>query len=182
VVGAFSGAIMMLFMDLCNMAGISKFSFEIYLGTLITQNQYSIASWTLGVICNWIVGGIFGLFYAYMFEIEFKRSGVRLGTLLGFAHTALAAFFLFPFFNMLHEQISTGLYPNFGILGSGLGPQTPILILAAHLLYGMNIGLFYGPVRTERVRARYFEPGETGLPGEPGVVTNIEDARDRWSA
>ena len=62
--------------------------------------------------------------------------------------------------NIIHEFLGTQLYPTFGLLQSGLGLPTPILIYTGHLLYGASMGTFYGEVRENRVRARVFEPGE----------------------
>ena len=86
-----------------------------------------------------------------------------------------AAVAVFPFFAILQDQAHTGLYPDFGFFGVGLGAPTPILLLMGHLLFGMTVGLFYGPVRAYRVRARVYEPGESaGLPGELEVITSRE--------
>ena len=98
---------------------------------------------------------------------------------MGLGHAVLAMVAFFPFFNILHQQIGTGLYPDFGFFGSGLGGPTPILLLIGTLLFGATMGTFYGPVRAYRVRSRIFEPGETGMPGEEGVITEEDDPIDR---
>lgn len=178
--GSLSAAILVAFLDifsvLGDMLGFSGISLEVYLGSLVRGHAYGVHVWTLGLISNLIVGGIFGLVYGYFFEYVFRRSDARVGTALGLAHAILAAVAFFPFFGMLHEQIGTGV--RFGFFGSELGPLVPILLLFGHLIFGASMGLFYGPVRAARVHGRVFEPGQGGLPGEPGVILPQDDPRD----
>jgi len=158
---------------------LTPFSFEEYLGSLIRDSQYGQHNWTLGFLANLITGGIFGIFYAYCFEFVFFRASSRIGIWISFWHTLLAGVAFFPFFGVMHEFLKTGLYPDFGFLGSGLGAQTLILIATGHCLFGASMGLFYGGVRAERVRERYFEPGESGSFDDPDVITWEEDPVDR---
>lgn len=179
VVGVIGATLMMGLLDSFNMMGFTQFSYETYIGSLIRNEAHGAHNWTVGVFANWFLGGIFGVFYAYFFEYFFSRASAREGLLLGVAHVALAAFAFFPFFNAIHEQMGVMLYPSFGILGSGLGVATPLLLIVGNLLFGATVGTLYGPVRLERVMTRYFEPGETGMPGEPGVISASEDTEDR---
>ena len=185
--GVVGVTLMMAFIDSFYMMGFTVFSFENYLGSLVRNSEHGTHNWTAGVLVNWIVGGVFGMFYAYFFEYGFKRATPRDGILLGFGHAVLAAVAIFPFFNAIHDQMGLHLYLNaessgFGFFGSGLGPQTVLFLLIGHLLFGATMGLLYGPVRIERVIGRYFEPGQSGLPGERGVITAEEDPVDRISA
>ena len=103
-----AGTLLMLdFIDLCNMIGLTPFSMEQYLGSVFYTGS-SASHWTLGFFVNLTVGGLLSIFYAYNFEYVFKRSGVDLGTKLGFGHAVLAALFVFPFFGVIHEQLGTG--------------------------------------------------------------------------
>lgn len=181
IVGAGSASLMMAFIDIFNMMGVTPFSFEKYLGTLITENQYAVHSFTIGVLVNWILGGIFGLFYAYFFEYVFKAANARLGTIVGFSHAILAAIAFFPFFGIIHEFLNTGLYRDFGFFGSSLGGPTPILLLFSHLIFGTMMGTFYGPVQRDRVRARHTEPGYLIFPGvqDPQAISSADDHEDR---
>lgn len=172
------GAILMMgFLDIYFMAGISRFSLEVYIGSMITGDRFGTPTWVAGFLANSLIGGLFGVLYAYFFEFVYRKADVRIGVRLGFAHAILAAVAFFPFFGLLHSQMSTGV--SIGFFGSRLEPVTPILLLFAHLLYGMCLGLFYGPVRAARVRQREFEPGETGLAADPDVIRPEEDAEDR---
>lgn len=177
--GAVSAIFMMSFIDIFYMMGITPFTYEDYIGSLIHQGQYGGQVWTIGFLANLVIGSLFGILYAYCFEYPFKRATPRLGIWLGVWHTLAAAFALFPFFNAIHEFMGIQLYSNFGILGSGLGLQTTILLITGHLLFGVCMGLFYGPVGLERVRAKEFEPGETGVPPSSGGISREEDPEDR---
>jgi hypothetical protein len=173
------GAILLaLLLDIFNMLGITRFSLETYLGSMFPISEHRTHIWLIGALANSVVGGLFGIFYAYCFEYVFKASNVRLGTQLGFGHAILAAVALFPFFGMVHQQMHVAPFANFGFFGSGIDAATPILLLFGHLMFGSCMGLFYGPVRAARARARIFEPGESGLPGEPDVMAEEEDPVD----
>ena len=170
ICGVVSSVVMMGFMDNFYMLGLTPFNFEIYLGSLLRGTMNGQQNWILGFFANMMTGGIFGFLYAYGFEYIFKKSSSRLGTALGLLHAIIALAAFFPFFNILHQEVGTGLYPHFGFFGSGLGAPTPILLLMGHLLFGASMGMFYGPVRAYRVRARYYEPGESGMPGDVDIV------------
>lgn len=176
--GMVASTLLMGFVDIFKMLGITEFSFEVYLGSLITGRPTGAHAWTFGFLANWLTGGLFGVFYAYCFEYVFRRSDPRLGAGLGLGHAVLAAVAFFPFFGILHQQIGTGAFPDFAFFGSGMEPATPILLLFAHLLFGSCMGLFYGPVRAARIRTRVSEPGVFGQPGESQVISAVDDPRD----
>lgn len=176
--GILGATMMMGFLDIYAMMGITPFTFEQYLGGLLRGTPHGHHNWTLGVLANWFVGALFGMVYAWAFEFIFKKSGGRVGTWVGLVHSVVAAVAVFPFFNILHEQVNTGIYPDFGFFGVGLGGPTPILLLMGHLLFGATVGLFYGPVGSARIRARHWEPGEQGMPGEIDVLPENEDVRE----
>jgi hypothetical protein len=178
--GMISVSFMMAFIDTFYMMELTPFSFEIYLGSLIHGSHSGDHIWTVGFLANLVTGGLFGVFYAYCFEYVFYKANTKLGIWVSVWHVVAASVAIFPFFNVMHEFIGTGTYPRFGILGSGLGLDTAVMILIGHFLFGSSMGLFYGGVRAVRVREGRLgsEPGETGKPGEPGVITD-EDAEDR---
>ena len=181
LVGSMSTVFMMSFIDVFYLMGVTPFSFEYYVGSLFNGIAYGPYSWIEGFLANLAVGGFLGIFYAYCFEYVFKRANSRLGIWVGVWHTVLAAVAVFPFFNAIHEQINSQAYPHFGLLGAGLGAPTPLLIFVGHLLFGASMGLFYGAVRADRVRNRFFEPGELGAVGDESVITSEEDHPERWA-
>lgn len=159
--GVCGSLIMMAFIDTLYMAQITPFCFENYLGSLITMRLYSGTIWTWGFLAMLVMGGVFGTFYGFMFEFVYEKSSARLGTLVGFYHTVVAAAFVFPFFQIVESAAPVQLYANFGILGSGLSASTPMILFLGHLIFGACVGTFYGPVRMERVRAQFSEPEDT---------------------
>ncbi len=181
VAGAISALFMATFIDIFYLIGITPFSFEIYLGTLLRGTQYGLLNWVAGLFANLIVGSLFGVFYGYCFEYIFLRSSARIGLWIGFWHTLAAGCAVFPFFGAIHEFMNTGLYPKFGFLGASLSAATFFLIIFAHLLFGLCMGTFYGPVRLDRVLSQTFEPGETGLTPEEGGISKEEDPEDRMA-
>ncbi len=178
VVGLIGTLIMMAWVDIFYLAGVTPFSYELYLGSLLRGTQYGGHNWTVGFLASLLVGSIFGLFYAYFFEYVYFRANVRTGLKVAFWHILAAALAFFPFFGALHEFVGTGLYPDFGVLGSGLGVFTFVLLILGHLLFGASTGLLYGGVKIQRAREAEFEPGETGVPPSLGGQTKEEDPED----
>ncbi len=181
ICGVGGATLMSAFIDCFYMLGLTPFSFELYLGSLLRGSPYGPHNFTLGLFANWLLGGLFGFVYAYAFEYVYRRATSRVGVMLGLGHAVLAAIGFFPFFNLLHEQTETGLFTSFGFFGSALGGPTLILLLTGHFLFGAMMGTFYGPVRAARVRAHEYEPGEMGFPGDPDVITDEEDSIDRMA-
>lgn len=159
--GMLGALVMMSLVDIFYMMGITPFSFEPYLGSLMLVRTYGTHVWTLGFFGTLAMGGVFGLLYAFFFEFVYRRSGARNGIKVGLYHTVIAACAIFPFFQAASRASDVAFYPNFGFFGSGLGPATPIILLFAHVVFGATMGTFYGPVRMDRVRARYMEPEDT---------------------
>ncbi len=177
-VGIVGSLLMMGWIDTFYLVGATPFSFELYLGSLLRGTQYGDHNWTVGFIANLTIGAIFGLFYAYFFETVYFVANAKTGLKVALWHLIAAAVAIFPFFNALHEFVGTGLYPNFGVLGSGLGLFTLALMIVGHFLFGASTGLLYGGVQVERARESEFEPGETGVPPSLGGQTYEDDPKD----
>jgi hypothetical protein len=180
-VGVMGTLAMMALMDVCFMLGLTSFTFETYLGAVISPGVYGPRDWLAGFFANLLAGGIFGLIYAYAFEYLFRRSGPRIGLLTGLIHAAVAAAIVFPFLGVAHEEFHTGMYSHFGFFGSGLESGTPLLLLVSHLLYGMTLGTLYGPVRAVRLREELHEPGELFPVDAPGTIDSEEDSPERYA-
>jgi hypothetical protein len=182
ICGIFASWVMLAFIDICYMMGITQFSLEVYVGSMIRATNADVPrSWLVGCFANWLIGGMAGIIYAYLFEYLFKKANARTGLLSGLLHAAFATAAIFPFFNALRQQMSVVLpySDSFGILGSGIGAATPLVLLLGHVIFGMTIGVGYGPVRTNRVRMRSFEPGEWVPPTDESAITDSEDHHDR---
>jgi hypothetical protein len=144
--GVFASLVLMSFIDIFYMMGVTPFSLEVYIGSIFRDSLVGTHNWTIGFMVNLVMGGVFGLIY---------------GLLTGVFHILLAAVAVFPFFGIIAEQEGTELFPHFGVLGSGLGAATPLVLIIAHLLFGATMGLFYGPVRLNRLRAKFMEPEDS---------------------
>jgi hypothetical protein len=180
ICGMFGSAILMAWLDIFYMMGFTTFNLELFVGTILRNSlEFAPRAWLVGAIANLIFGGIFGVFYGYLFEYITHRSGAKLGFEFGILHTAIVGIAVLPFFQVVHDQMGIPLYPNgLGFLGARLGLMTPLAIFFGHLLFGATMGLFYGPVREDRIRTRNFEPGEVGYAGDPNVITMEEDPSD----
>src|SRR4051812_13901392 len=97
ICGAISSIFMMSYLDTYYMMGITPFTFEAYLGSLVFGYPYAAHVWTVGFLLNLLFGGLFGIFYAYCFEYVFKRTSTRLGIWIGVWHSTAAAVAFFPF-------------------------------------------------------------------------------------
>jgi hypothetical protein len=159
--GVCASLIFMSFIDVFYMLGVTPFNMEVYVGSLLRDSLTGTHNWTAGFFANLVIGGLFGLLYGFFFEDVFKRSGSRVGIWAGFIHAFFAMIAVFPFFNIVAQQMNIELYPNFGVFGLGLGPATPLVLLLAHLLFGVTMGMFYGPVRMDRLRSKFMEPEDT---------------------
>jgi hypothetical protein len=159
--GIFASLVLMAFIDIFYMMDVTPFTLEVYIGSIFRDSLVGTHNWTVGFIINLVMGGLLGLIYGFFFEDVFQRSGTRTGLYTGVFHIALAAIAIFPFFGIIAEQEGTELFPHFGILGSGLGAATPLVLIFAHLLFGATMGLFYGPVRLDRIRANFMEPEDS---------------------
>src|SRR4051812_37773528 len=141
-----ASTLMITFIDTFYMMGLTSFSFESYLGSLIFNTSYGTHTWTVGLFANWVIGALFGVVYAYFFENVFRQSGAREGIIMGFWHAFLVAIAVFPFFQAVRGFMGIGVYNSFGFFGAGVDARTPILLFAAHLIFGATMGTFYGPV------------------------------------
>jgi hypothetical protein len=159
--GVFASMVLMSFIDICYMWDVTPFNLEVYIGSIFRDSLVGTHNWTIGFLVNLVMGGVFGLLYGFFFEDIFQRSGTRIGLLTSVFHIIFVAVAVFPFFGIVAEQLGTELFPHFGILGSGLGPTTPLILIVAHLLFGATMGLFYGPVRLNRLRAKFMEPEDS---------------------
>ena len=178
LVGMISSLFMQAFMDIFFMLGITHFSFESYMGSLILDQNYGDEGWLLGWMANLVTGALFGLLYAWGFEYVFKRADTRLGTLMGFGHALVAASLFFPIFQIMRHHLGLEAYDSFGLFGSGVGAATPILLLMGHLLFGSCMGVFYGPVRADRVHLKDSEPGKVVQLHKHDVIDEDFDHKD----
>ncbi len=128
--------------------GGTRLSLPFLVGTALTGRRH--LAMTLGTGLHLLAGCAFGLIYALVFEAWAWGATWWSGALLGAAHTAVV---------LLVLQLSPWLHPRVarvregptrrrrieppGALALRYGPATPVVVLAAHLVYGVVLGSFY---------------------------------------
>jgi hypothetical protein len=128
------------------LAGLSRLDLPLLLGTIVTEDpdRARIA----GFFIHLVIGQGFALGYAATFAL-LDRATWWLGGLLGLLHVAVALTVLVPLLPGVHPRIASNrdgrsttaaLEPP-GLLGLNYGHQTPLVAVAAHVVYGVALGL-----------------------------------------
>lgn len=128
------------------LAGWTRLDLPLLLGTLfVADPDHARAA---GFVAHLVVGQLFALLYAAGFAVLGWASW-WLGALFGLLHVGVALTAIIPLFAGLNPRISspraglesrTVLEPP-GLLALNYGYQTPLVAIAAHLVYGMLLGL-----------------------------------------
>jgi hypothetical protein len=128
------------------LTGLTRLDLPLLLGTIVTEDP----DWArvAGFFIHLVVGQGFAFGYAATFAL-LDRATWWLGALLGLLHVAVALTVLVPLLGGVHPRIASdragpssaaALEPP-GLLGLNYGPQTPIVAIAAHLAYGIALGV-----------------------------------------
>ena len=128
--------------------GLTRMDLPFLLGTLFTSNRNK-APW-LGFITHLMIGWIFALIYL----VAFDSAGIKtwwFGMAIGFVHGAFVLSVGLQLIGAFHPRMAQPFQgptptrqlepPGFFALNYGIG--TPIVTLAAHLVYGIILGIFY---------------------------------------
>jgi uncharacterized membrane protein YagU involved in acid resistance len=129
----------------------SRLSLPYLLGAMVTTDRrwIRIAGATLHVVN----GVVFALGYALLFEV-LGRSDWWIGMLAGAVHATAVLIVLLPLIHDIHPRMATEdhgpdptplLQPP-GFVGLNYGIQTPISVIAAHLVYGGIVASLYRPL------------------------------------
>lgn len=128
--------------------GLSRMSIPFMLGMMFTPDRRHAA--TYGFVTHVIVGWVLALGYALIFE-SWGRASWLLGGAIGLMHGFAFLLVLIPLFPAFHPRMASPLHgpeptrslePP-GFLALNYGRRTPIVALAAHVVYGIIIGAFY---------------------------------------
>ena len=128
------------------LAGLSRLDLPLLLGTILTEDpdRARIA----GFFIHLGVGQGFALGYTATFAL-LDRATWWIGALLGLVHVAVALTVLVPLLPGIHPRIAStrdgrstraALEPP-GLFGLNYGHQTPLVAVAAHLVYGIALGV-----------------------------------------
>lgn len=128
--------------------GLTRMDIPFLLGTAVTENR--VWAKAAGYLLHFVFGLLFALGYWAIFVV-LDESGVLLGGLLGLLHALFAASALVNvLLPVVHPRMGTGfdaagsspLLEPPGFLLLNYGRQTPIVTVAAHIVYGAIVGGF----------------------------------------
>lgn len=128
------------------LGGLSRLDLPLILGTVVTPDPDRARA--AGFAIHLLVGQVFALGYAGCFAL-LGRATWWLGGVLGALHGAVALTVLIPLLVGIHPRMasnragleSTAVLEPPGLLGLNYGAQTPLVTFAAHLGYGIALGL-----------------------------------------
>lgn len=144
--GVLGAAAISVVSGLVRLAGL-PISIEMILGTVFGLAPGG-AAFALGLLMHLVIGGLFGLLYAFLFERVWAHGGAPVGALLSILHASLFGFFL-GFTPSFHPAIPSQL-PDPGPYFSHLHAGGVIVFFLAHAIYGAIVGAGYGHVVAER--------------------------------
>jgi hypothetical protein len=128
------------------LGGLTRLDLPLVLGTLVTEDPDRARA--AGFLIHLVVGQVFALGYAAVFAL-LHRATWWLGGLLGLLHVAIALMVLLPVLPGLHPRMashragpaSRAVLEPPGLLALNYGVQTPAVAVAAHLVYGIVLGV-----------------------------------------
>jgi hypothetical protein len=128
------------------MLGVTRLDIPLLLGTLVTTDPDRAR--LAGAGLHLVIGQAFAFGYAATFAL-LDTATWWLGALLGLLHAAVALTLLVPLLAGIHPNIasrragpsSAAVLEPPGPFALNYGPQTPLVALVAHLVYGTALGL-----------------------------------------
>jgi hypothetical protein len=132
------------------MAGLTRLDLPLVLGAVFTEDPDRARA--VGFVAHLGVGQGFALGYAAAFAL-WGRAGWWRGGLLGLLQAGVALGVLVPVMAGLHPRMAseragpstTKVLEPPGLAGLNYGPRTPLVAIAAHLVYGAALGLLLRP-------------------------------------
>lgn len=128
------------------LAGLTSLDIPLMLGTLLTGDPDRARF--LGFFLHLAMGQFFALFYAAGF-VQLGGASWWLGSGFGLLHAAVAGTLLVPLLPTIHPRMateragptSTTILEPPGLLALNYGWSTPLVTVAAHVVYGGVLGL-----------------------------------------
>lgn len=128
------------------LAGLTRLDLPLVLGTLVTGDPDRAR--VAGFFLHLAVGQGFALGYAATFAL-LDRATWWLGASLGVLHVSVALMVLLPLLPGVHPRMashragpsSRAVLEPPGLLALNYGVQTPAVAIAAHIVYGLVLGL-----------------------------------------
>lgn len=146
--GLFATGVLTLILSFSQGIGWSRMSLPYMLGTIFSSHRSK--AMIAGFLAHFMLGIAFALLYALVFE-AWGRATWWTGALLGLYQGLFLLVVVSPFLPTVHPRMAGAhhgptptrqLEPP-GFMALNYGRRTPLLTLAAHLIYGGLLGAFY---------------------------------------
>jgi hypothetical protein len=136
-------------MIMAQLAGLTRLDLPLLLGTIVTEDPDRAR--VAGFFLHLVIGQGFALGYAACFWL-LGRASWWLGGLFGLLHVAVSLTVFVPLLEGVHPRMasnragrsSTAVLEPPGLGGLNYGGQTPVVTIAAHLTYGVALGVLLG--------------------------------------
>jgi hypothetical protein len=137
-------------MTVAQVSGLTRLDLPLLLGTIATEDPDRAR--VAGFFIHLAIGEGFAFGYAAAFAL-LDRATWWLGGLFSVVHVTIALTVLVPLLGGFHPRIAsnragpstTAVLEPPGLLGINYGRQTPIVTVAAHLAYGIALGVLLTP-------------------------------------
>jgi hypothetical protein len=146
VFGLLATAVLTAAMITAQLAGWTRLDLPLVLGTLVTEDADRAR--VAGFFIHLGVGQVFALGYAAVFAL-LDSATWWLGGLLGIVHVGVSLTVILPLLPGVHPRMAstragpstTAVLEPPGLLALNYGIQTPVVTIAAHVAYGVVLGL-----------------------------------------
>jgi hypothetical protein len=144
--GLMATAALTAVMIAAQLAGLTRLDLPLVLGTVATEDPDRAR--VAGFFIHLVVGQGFALGYTAAFAL-LDQATWWIGALLGLLHATVALAALVPLLAGVHPRMashragpaSTAALEPPGLFALNYGLQTPLVTVAAHVVYGMVLGL-----------------------------------------
>ncbi len=142
-IGIAAGLAMTLVLGASGTLGYSSLHWEMVLGSLLTRTQ-GPGTWILGLFLHLVMSALIGSLYIKGFR-AIRRGGWPVGVAFSLFHWIIGGGFFLGMLPYFHPLIP-GLLPPPGYLGTMMGPGGFVTVLAAHVVFGLVVGLLDRPI------------------------------------
>ena len=144
--GIIATAILTAVMITAQMAGLTRLDLPLVLGTIVVEDPDRAR--VAGFFLHLVVGQAFALAYAATFALV-DRTTWWIGGLLGALHGAVALLVILPLLAGVHPRMasdraglrSAAVLEPPGLAARNYGIETPLVLLVAHLAFGVALGV-----------------------------------------
>jgi uncharacterized membrane protein YagU involved in acid resistance len=150
VFGLVATTLLTCVMIAAQLAGLTRLDLPLLLGTLVSTDPDRARA--AGFFIHLTMGQVFALGYTAVFAL-LDRATWWLGAVLGLLHVTISLTALVPLLAGVNPRMasyragpsSTAVLEPPGLFGLNYGIQTPVATAAAHLCYGIALGLLLTP-------------------------------------